>query len=236
METITFKIEREVDFYNIISVLDEMQIPHSTKKYSDSAFPFLGQSRVYAEISVDPQYGPAVKDVIEGKTEVSTPQKDNMGPEMPAIKKTDKLKLALIIYAVLATALLIKYWHMSYIYTHAKNFTYDWSLDNSTLYMNSKETGRTIQASYDNNYDLNFEDIRYHSKKGAQITRFSDFNEDGYFEEIEFFNQQGASTGRQFDSDNNGISERMEIELESGETLIFTDKNQDGTFEKDHNK
>lgn len=233
MRNITFQIENKFEYYRIISVLEDYGIPYASKIYTDSNFPVLGQIRPYAEISVAKENEAMVRSIIEGN-DTGSADENKVEEGKPLYhtpkKKFDYVKVGLMVYALIATVLLVKYWYMVNNSSENKNFSYEWNYNNTELSEISKNTGLMVNKSFDKNYDYNFEKTRSYSE-GYRIAEWFDFNEDGFYEESHSYNYQNERVGSWFDINNDGWIERVELMLENKDTLIFTDHDKNGYWE-----
>lgn len=230
MGNITFTIENEQDCNRITGLLEEAEIPYAIRKYSDSTFPSFGQGRPYAEITVDESQKDKLQTLFSEEQEVLVSNNvENPAPK----KKYNILQIALIIYAVIATILLLKYVHLNTISTYSKNYHYQWNYNNTVLAMISKKTGKTLTKWFDVNYDFNYEFTQEYSNNGDR-TEIFDFNEDGFNESVYYYNKYNQLVGKSFDWDADGVYDQHETILENKDTLVFTDKDANGWSELSH--
>jgi hypothetical protein len=237
MQIITFKIETEVELARVTSLFEERGIPYTVKRNSD-LFPYNGDRRPLAEILVLREFEKealAILDEIEINTNVARNEGDPDAGGKADNQKTGKRQRLwqsiLIVYSLVTTILLIKYWDMNRKNSDAKNFKYAWNLSNTDLSMRYKKSQQLIQIFRDANYDLNFEKVETFSKNNSVMTSLSqDFDEDGFFDEITYYGKNGKIAGGAIDLDSDGWIEESIVILENGDTLKLTDKNQDGFF------
>src|SRR5688572_13927819 len=129
MPFINYHVETEIEFQRIVSALESAQIPYTYKKFADVAFPAVNQSRAYAEISVS--------DAYRDRIEVLFREVLSHGPTVSKSSSASKIqvgRLIWIVYTVLATLFLLKYWYINQQNSGDKNFSYEWSYDNTNLY------------------------------------------------------------------------------------------------------
>jgi hypothetical protein len=229
MNISTYRIESELEFHRIISALDELKIPYTIFKHTDTSFPVLGQTKSYADISVPKEFEKDTESIIKNTIQ-KEPTKVNYNTTSSS-KKRKIWQIALIGYSILITVLFFKYWYVYKKSSEDKNFKFEWSLDNTDLILKYKKTGNNAHLYTDANFDMNYEQSMSYSLDGYRVLESYDRNEDGIFEESYFFNLNGDLTSKNFDNNNDGIVERMEIVLENRDTLKLVDTNGNGYLE-----
>src|SRR5687768_4328292 len=127
MSTITIQAETELEFQKIISSLQNVGIPFTVNKFSDTTFPSLSQINPYAVIAVPEEYEADVASIFRKGGDKEARREHN---RTAAPKKTKFGRMLLIAYSVLVTVLLFKYWYIHRNASEDKNFVYEWSLDN----------------------------------------------------------------------------------------------------------
>jgi hypothetical protein len=240
MQTITYRVESELEFQRIIGSLEDHKIPYTVIKHVDTSFPVLGLTKGYADITVPKEYERQIQSLLKALQQdilpEEVPQEGDMLLTNSTISSNSKKNriwpIVLIGYSILVSLLLFKYWN---IYRRSaaedKNFNYTWSLDNTNLFIKHKKTGKNSHTYADANYDMNYEKLRSFSREGYLVLESYDLNEDGFFEQSYYFNQNGAVTGTQIDGDNDGLTDVATIVLENKDTLRLFDADKNGFFE-----
>jgi hypothetical protein len=136
--------------------------------------------------------------------------------------------IVLIVYSVIVTLLLIKYWNINKKNSFDKNYEISWNTDNTKVRYYEKKNGHKVYEYFDSNFDYNFEQMREYRNNRGPISISYDLNEDGFFEQIDYFDFTNKYIGKTEDLDNDRVYEYYEIILESGDTLQLTDKNANG--------
>jgi len=145
--------------------------------------------------------------------------------------KKKRLMYGLVIYSIIATIALIKYWHLNKINNENKNFEISWNSTNDRMLMKDKKTGKLITLSEDINFDYNFELTEIFFNGIGPITSYIDKNDNGYFEKILHYDFNGELVGESRDFEDNGSIDYYYVILESNDTLEFVDKNKNGRME-----
>lgn len=224
MSFITYQIETELEYQRITSALDALNIPFTARKYGDTSFPIFGPLRAFAEISIETQYRGNLQDIVA--------QLPRSEPLVQSPKRRLNIGRAMwIVYTVVATLLLLKYWHLNGRSYEDKNFSYEWSVDNTHLYMKHKKTGTNAHLYVDENYNYNYEEQYSYAPNGVRTIESHDRNEDGFFEEVHAFNHEGQFTSNSLDVNGDGLFDTINIVLENGDTLRLVDENFNGFLE-----
>lgn len=230
MKYTTYQINSEFDFQNIISSLDELQIPYSFRKYTDTSFPVLAQGKPFADIIIPSEYEAEVENQIRELTNTE-PQKINLRKPGKSTNRYKAGSVLLIIYSIVMTALFVYYWYLHIRSAEDKNFTFGWSWNAKDLITKSKKNGSIVSVHRDENRDMNFEEYLFYSEDGSIISESKDVNEDGFFEETTLYNSQKKITGKQFDLNNDGIHEDVRFVLDNKDTLKLLYMNNNGFYE-----
>jgi hypothetical protein len=230
MKSVTYRLDSEQDFQRIIFSLEESSIPFMARKYSDSSFPSLSQSRGFGDITVPTEYEGPLRSLIETRTNTK-PVQVEQSITGKGWKRKSVWQIILITYSVAVSVLCARYWYLNYRTSEDKNNTFEWSFDGQDFITKNKKTRIRTNLHRDANFDQNFEEVVSYSKKGVRLVEWRDLNEDGYYEETFFYNLEGDLTGEQFDRDNDGLVEESTIFIEGQDTLRFFDVNKDGVFE-----
>jgi hypothetical protein len=230
MNHVTYRLESELDFQRVTSILNKSKIHYSAKKYTDSNFPSLDLQQGFGDITVSVDNEMELRSMIDELTGTK-PQRVNHFVSQNSSKGVSVRKIILISYAFIVSLLCLRYWYLNYRTSEDKNNTFEWNFDAQVLITKRKDSGIISARSIDANYDQNFELIMSYSRQGALLLEWNDLNEDGYYEEVSYYNLKGERTGVQYDRDNDGITEEVIIVLNNGDTLKLYDSNKDGTLE-----
>ncbi|MEM9022610.1 MAG: hypothetical protein AAGB22_02625, partial [Bacteroidota bacterium] len=111
------------------------------------------------------------------------------------------------------------------------NFDIGWNAAQTVFTVRDKETWRLVSRAFDANFDFNSEKfVEYHFGALPSV-EWVDDNEDGYYERVTYFDSLGRETGRYLDRNRNHRHDYAEMILQNGDTLVFTDRNEDGWWE-----
>ncbi len=228
MENLSFKIKTEVDLDRIILALEELKIPYSTRKLTNSAFPALDTD--VAEITVSTAYQNTLNLLIQNYSTIITqePLKYKEGDSASSFsnpRKNSISKVMLILYALVTTVLLMRHWYIDYKNNNAKHSSFEWNYEGTELSTIHKTNKKTMSMITDRNHDLNFEKTSMFSKNGDKVEDCFDFDEDGYFESVYCYNTKNDLVFRQQDQNNDGIYDKYELMLSPKDTLVFIHKN-----------
>ena len=141
------------------------------------------------------------------------------------------IQIGLLVYSVIVTLLLVKYWHIDRKNSFDKNYDISWNYNNTSVEYLEKKNGHKVYEYFDSNFDFNFEKMQEYRNNKGPISISYDLNEDGFFEEINYFDFTNNYVGKTEDLNNDRIYEYYEIILESGDTLKLTDKDANGVME-----
>jgi hypothetical protein len=235
MNPVTYRLESELDFQWVTAFLKESNIPFTSRKYSDSAFPTLETQLGYADITVAAEYEAVLRDRI---ADLERKRHNAAGVVAPqdASKKRKAARLLWILYTIIITVVCLRFWYLDYRNSNFKHYTNEWSMDGSRIHQKSKESGITLSTLKDANYDGNFERVFTYYKNGLRCEDFLDLDEDGTIEKVYFYNLNGGLSAVQFDHNDNGIVNELSYFLNDGDTLKLTDANEDGVFELEEDK
>lgn len=230
MNSVTYRLQTELDFQKVILSLQDSNITFTSRKYSDSSFPGVAHSDGFGDITVTAGNEAALRLLIESETN-TTPVRVNEEITNHSRKGVNVWQVILIIYALGVTVACARFWYLEEIRSEDKNNTSAWSWDGKELVAKRKETGRRSSVSRDANYDLNFELVVSYSRAGIRIAEWRDLNEDGYYEETYLFDAKGKYNGTQYDRNNDGLSEEAVFITPQRDTVKFVDSDKDGIFD-----
>src|SRR5690349_13226264 len=132
MKHVTYRFETELDFLTVISSLKESNIPFTSRKYADSSFPFLAQSKAFGDISVASENDAVMKTLIKNLTNTE-PMSVDRDPE-PPLGKTNKIwRILALVYMIVISLLCFRYWYINHRSMVDKNNTVEWSYDGQDL-------------------------------------------------------------------------------------------------------
>lgn len=228
MENLSFKIKTEVDLDRIILALEELKIPYSSRKLTNSAFPALDTD--VAEITVSTAYQNTLNLLIQTPSMITAQEplkheEEDSSLPIPNTRKISMSKVLLILYALVTTVLVVRHWYIDYKNNNAKHSSFEWNYEGTELSTIHKTSKKTMSMITDRNHDLNFEKTSMYSKNGEKIEDCFDFDEDGYFESVYCYNTKNDLVFRQQDQNNDGIYDKYELMLSPKDTLVLIHKN-----------
>lgn len=231
MKKILIESTNEVSHNLLIDAFSNQGINFSQRILSDASFPSVSGT-AYAEISISYKYLKEVEAVLEALSEEDYRLRitnDSSG-------KGKFSRIALIVYSIVVTLLLFKYWHINYLNTIDKNFVIKWNHSNVALSYTDKKNGKLVSRFIDENYDNNFERFEGYVNSIGPSTVSLDKDENGYYEETFFFDFYGKPTGMGIDKDADGSFDYYELITDENDTLKFEDKNHNGRMEWSNKK
>lgn len=223
-----FQLSNEIEWLEVISVLESNSIPYSTSEKKNSSFPVLDLSSNQYRIAIPESFTGKFNEIIG-----SGYQNELVKSDDGATKSKSKSKVwtyLLIGYAVLMTLLFVKYYAIWSRSADDKNFTYRWNIQGTKLDMINKETKRIQSRFTDSNFDLNYEKFEtFHN--GRLVTISIDRDENGVYEESLFFSNNGADAGYSKGVNQDGLIDTLVIVLDGGRIQTLVDVDKDGLLE-----
>jgi hypothetical protein len=235
MDRIVARFSSQLEFNRAIGLLEGKNIPHQKREFGYNPYPTPIPNASIGEITVDGTDRDAFVEVLSADKDSGNLVVVETIREVAVNKSKNKLvlKLFLVVFilgTVIASGLAYKYLKMAESAYYSKNFDYEWSFDNSTLYTRDTLNGQIVSTCWDKNYNHNFEKCEGIDYLG-NITLSIDADEDGYYEQTHHFNKERKLTGEYHDRDHDGFLEYYATYLESKDTLLFLDANMNGIWE-----
>jgi len=218
------QIENELEWIQVQGILEENDIPFMSSQIKNTAFPDLHTDRKYSQIVIPDEYSRQYFKLVDNEYPNQIIASDN---------KTGNTKLwlyLLIVYGLVMSLLLLKYYQISQRESSSKNFVYERSTDNTYFSVKNKQSNELVAIFTDSNFDNNEEKIESYSAGQRYILQL-DADENGTFEEFNFFSPQGELSGKSIDSNQDGRLNIISIVLENKDTLLLVDENSNGFFE-----
>lgn len=218
------KIEKEIEFFKVKQVLESNDIPVTSEKNENSAFPVLDKS-AYHLIIPD-----------ESSREYFRLIENDYPNYVFTVEQTGKRSKAkrwlflMIGYGVIMSMLFLKYYDINRKNSFDKNFIYQWNFTNTELRLVNKKSQSVNTVFIDKNSDLNYEKTLSYSH-GKIVAESIDKDENGVYEEMLFFDLEGNQSGKSVDRNQDGLFEILTMLLENKEEIVFVDTNNNGLYE-----
>jgi hypothetical protein len=229
MRKYIIKIYSEVILVSLKKDLIENDFIFQERVISDSSFPSLNDLNGISEVTISIKEDSGLISILskqeyKGKIELRV-------LDIKPSKKVDKLKVGLIIYAILITILFLRFWYLDYLNSSDKNFEYKWNTNLTRQDVTNKKTQKIESSYFDENYDFNYElQYSYFNGKGPVMVR-RDKDENGYAEVVEFYNLEGNLYAYYQDLNNDAWFDYSYLIIEGGDTLLLVDSDMNGFYE-----
>lgn len=218
------KIEKEIEFFKVKQVLESNDIPVTSEKTENSAFPVLDKSAYH--LVIPEEFSREYFRLIENDypNYIYTVERTEKRP------KAKRWLFLMIGYGVIMSMLFLKYYDINRKNSFDKNFIYQWNSINTELRLVNKRSQNLSAVFIDKNSDLNYEKTLSYSH-GKVVSEAIDKDENGVYEEQLFFDLEGNYSGKSVDRNQDGLFEIMTMLLENEEEIVFVDTNKNGLFE-----
>jgi len=238
-EKVIFKLSSELAYFKLISFLESNQIWYTARKVENNLYPSLNVGGLYGEITVLQTDSELTTHFLENQeyteTDLLSEMEESKLPAenataSPSKPKKNRTQTYLIIYSVIITLVALRYGYLNTNYQEDKHYKYEWNVDATAVYTIFKKKSEIITASYDGNYDLNFEKSIGYSN-GYKVSESFDTNENGIFERVNYYNKKGELAGYSINVDEDFCFEQSCTILSNKDTLYFMDKDRDCMFD-----
>ena len=236
MKMVTYKIEKELDYLRIKQLFDEMNIHYSVKFYADSSFPSLDNLNGFADITISKDNESLLTNLLANENIESSLVEETQSHNSYKNKSPNsKIKIynkLLILYSLIVSILLFRFWYITKQSSDDKNFYYEWNFDGTRLELINKSNKNTVYLYFDDNYDFNYEYMRVFNNEGKIVIDGYDLNENGFFEENYYYNNNNNIIHTQYDLNNDRIMDKIIVIFGQNDTLKFVLKDINGYFEQ----
>lgn len=216
-------VSNDAEAASIKGILEMNSIPYAEKHLHEGAMPMIEGHHYAIEIIFPEEASFLVF------SEISTEYPSRI-TEIESKTKNSKIwQIVTFFYAIVVTIGCLKYYDMAQR-SENKNFSVQWSLDNTHVTEIHKSNNGMQNRYYDQNYDNNYEKTESYTKN-KKIAVSIDKNEDGIAESSHYYSIQGTPSGSSIDKNQDGIQEKSIVILASKDSLILHDTNQDGMYD-----